>query len=61
MSELGETPEALNPNHEEHHPKFTFGANKEATQLAIIMKYMYSENLHQNPGIIVTEETSNLV
>lgn len=61
LSELGETPEALKLNSEEHHKKFIFGADKEATQLAIIMKYMHSENLHQNPGVILTEGTSNLV
>ncbi|KAJ2995289.1 hypothetical protein HDV02_000892 [Globomyces sp. JEL0801] len=52
LSELGETPESLIPNHDRTGP-FIFGKDKEATQLAIVLKHMEKEDLLRNPGSVM--------
>ncbi|KAI8896643.1 hypothetical protein BC833DRAFT_85524 [Globomyces pollinis-pini] len=60
LSELGETPESLIPNHDRTGP-FIFGKDKEATQLAIVLKHMEKEDLLRNPGSVMNSELNQLL
>ena len=51
MNELGETIESKSVSQISADEQFVFGMNKEATQLAIILKHMEKEELNVNPGV----------
>lgn len=52
LKDLGETAKALlsTDSSTNSHP-FVFGMNKDATQLAILLKFLEKEGLSENPGV----------